>query len=140
MLGGLPPDDYFGSRHPTNPWNMEGTMPQTIMLVRSCQLGSVEPSDAAFGIEMLDKFFHALESRPDRPTAICFYTEGVKALAKGSPLETGLRLLAGLGVRIVACGSCVEHYGLADKLAVGEIGGMPDIVQLIAESDKVVTI
>jgi sulfur relay (sulfurtransferase) complex TusBCD TusD component (DsrE family) len=115
-------------------------MHKTLILVTKSQLGTVEPADAAFGVEMLDKFFHTLESRHDRPEVICFYTDGVNALAEGSPLETGLRLLHGLGVRIVACVSCVEYYGLIDKLAVGEIVGTPEIVQLIAEAEKVVTI
>ena len=113
---------------------------KTVILVTKKQLGSVTPEDSAFGEEMLDNFFHALESRNDKPEAICFYTEGVQALAKGTPLETGLRLLHGLGIRMVACKSCVEHYGLTGKLAVGEAAGMPDILQLLLEADKVVTI
>lgn len=112
----------------------------TVILVTKPQLGTVAAEDAEFGAEMLDKFFHTLESRKERPEAICFYTEGVKALAKGSVLETGLRLLHGLGVKLIACGSCVQRYGLADQLAVGDVKGMPDIVELISQAEKVVTI
>ena len=112
----------------------------TVILVTKAQLGTVDPADAEFGTEMLDKFFHTLERRKERPKAICFYTEGVKALAKGSSLELGLGLLHGLGVPLLACGSCVERYGLTDKLAVGDVVGMPDIVELMAQADKVITI
>ena len=34
----------------------------------------------------------------------------------------------------------LEEYGLTDKVAVGEVGGMDTIVQLIADSSKVVTV
>ncbi|MCA9262422.1 MAG: DsrE family protein [Planctomycetales bacterium] len=115
-------------------------MQNTVILVTKPYLGSVESGDAEFGAEMLDKFFHTLESRKERPTAICFYTEGVKALAVGSPLETGLRLLQGLGVKLAVCGSCADRYGVADKLAVGEIVGMPGIVEWMAQAEKVITI
>ena len=115
-------------------------MKDTVILVSKTYLGTVSAGDTDFGAEMLDKFFHTVESRDERPMAICFYTEGVKALAKGSSFETGLRVLHGLGVRIVACGSCVEYYGLADNLSVGEIGGMPVILDLIAQAAKVVSI
>ena len=114
-------------------------MNNTIILVTKSGLGTTNGDDA-FGAEMLDNFFHALESRSNRPAAICFYTEGVCALAKGSFFEAGLRLLQGLGVRLVACETCVQRYGLEESLAVGEVAVMPEIVQLIAASDKVVTV
>ncbi|MHB8972894.1 MAG: DsrE family protein [Pirellulaceae bacterium] len=90
--------------------------------------------------EMLDKFFHTLERQPEKPHAICFYTDGVNLLAEGSSLVLGLKLLESLGVRIVVCQSCLNHFGLQDRLAVGTIGGMPDIVQLMWEADKVITV
>ena len=115
-------------------------MQDTVILVTRPGLGSTGPADAEFGAEMLDKFFHTLERQPQKPKAICFYTEGVKAVVQGSPFEVGLRLLAGLGVRLLVCGSCVQHYGLEEKLAVGEVGGIPDIVKLMSEASKVITV
>jgi hypothetical protein len=115
-------------------------MQDTVILVTRPGLGSTAPADAEFGREMLDKFFHTLERQPNKPKAICFYTEGVKAVVRGSPFEVGLKLLQGLGVRMIVCGSCVKQYGLEEKLAVGEVGGMPDIVKLMCEAHKVITV
>jgi intracellular sulfur oxidation DsrE/DsrF family protein len=116
------------------------TMSKTVILVTRQGLGTTAPEDADFGLEMLDKFFHTLERQPEKPYAICFYTDGVNLLAEGSSIVLGLKLLEALGVRIVVCQSCLNHYGLQDRLAVGTIGGIPDIVQLMWEADKVITV
>ena len=89
---------------------------------------------------MFDRFLHALESQPVKPHAICFYTDGVKLVCEGSPALLGLRILQGQGVRLVTCRTCLEHFRLTDKVAVGEVGGMNDIVGLLTEADSVVTV
>ncbi|MHC4339140.1 MAG: DsrE family protein [Planctomycetota bacterium] len=115
-------------------------MRNSVVVVTRAGLGTTLPEDEKFGIEMLDKFFHTLETQPERPKAICFYTEGVKAVVEGSPLVLALKILEQQGVRLVACRTCLEYYGLSDKLAVGEAGGMPDIVGLMAGAGSVLTI
>lgn len=113
---------------------------KTVILVTRAGLGKTTKGDEAFGSEMLDKFFHTLESQPLKPHAICFYTEGARVACEGSPHLLGLGLLAGLGVRLVTCRTCLEHYGLAAELAVGEAGGMVEIVSLLNEADTVITV
>lgn len=115
-------------------------MDKTVILVTRQGLGATIPADAAFGLEMLDKFFHTLEREALRPAAICFYTEGVKLLVAGSAVEMGLKILQGLGVRIVACQSCVNQYGLQDQIVVGEVKGLLEIAQVMSEADKVITV
>ncbi|HXX24294.1 MAG TPA: DsrE family protein [Terriglobia bacterium] len=115
-------------------------MSKLVLLVTREGLGQVDPTDRPFGLEMFDRFLHALESQAVKPHAICFYTAGVKLVCNGSPGLLGLRILHGQGVRLVACRTCLEHFGLSDKVAVGEVGGMNDIVGLLTEADSVVTV
>ncbi len=115
-------------------------MKDTVIVVTRQGLGTTAPEDQAFGLKMLDLFCHVLESQAEKPKAICFYTEGVKLVARGSPLAQALQLLAGLGVRLVACQTCVNEYGLQDRIAVGEVAGMTEIVRLMAEAAKVITV
>ncbi len=115
-------------------------MGKSVFLVTRNGLGSVAADDQAFGVEMFDNFLHALETQLEQVEALCFYTEGVRLLTKGSKALPALRLLAGLGARLVACRTCLSHYGLVDDLAVGEIGTMKDIVQLMTTADRVVTV
>ena len=115
-------------------------MKKLVMLVTQEGLGRVDPSDRQFGVEMFDRFLHALEGQAARPTSICFYTNGVKLACQGSPALLGLTLLQGMGVRLVVCRTCLEHFQMIDKIAVGEVGGMNDIVALLCDADSVVTV
>jgi len=113
---------------------------KVVVLVRQAGLGEVRPDDQAFGLEMLDLFLHAVEGQAAKLHAMCFYTEGVRLVCEGSPVLASLQLLAGMGVRLVVCGTCLGHFGLSDKVAVGEVGGMKDIVGLLMEAGHVITV
>ena len=113
---------------------------KTLILVTRNSLGTVSAGDEPFGTEMLDKFFHTIESRTEKPHAICFYTEGAKVVCEGSPHILSLKLLEGLGVKLVTCQTCLNHYGIADQVAVGGTGGMVEIIELIEQATKVITV
>ncbi len=111
-----------------------------VILVRQEGLGQVAADDRAFGCQMFDLFLHTLEPRKVKPKAICFYTEGVRLVCKGSPAVPGLALLEGMGVQLIACKTCLDHYGLTEQVAVGKVGGMKDITAAMMEADAVLTI
>jgi len=115
-------------------------MRKFLVLVTREGLGRVDPTEKQFGVEMFDRFLHTLESQPLRPHSMCFYTDGVKLVCEGSPVLLGLRILEQIGVRMVTCRTCLEHFHLTDKVAVGEVGGMNDIVRLLTDADSVVTV
>jgi intracellular sulfur oxidation DsrE/DsrF family protein len=74
------------------------------------------------------------------PSAIAFYGDGVRLVAEGSPCLDELRQLAGRGVRLLACRTCLDFYGLIDQVRVGEIGNMAMIVELQARCAKVIAV
>ena len=115
-------------------------MSKLVLLVTREGLGQVGAADRQFGLEMFDRLLHAWESQPIKPHTICFYTDGVKLVCDGSPALLGLRMLQGQGVRLLACRTCLEHFHLIDKVALGEVGGMNDIVRLLTDVDSVVTV
>lgn len=111
-----------------------------VILVRQEGLGQVGLQDRDFGLEMFDRFLHTLESQPAKPHTICFYTEGVKLTCQGSPVVPGLQLIEGMGVRLLICRTCLEYYGLTEKVAVGQISTMSEIVKTLIAADKVLTV
>ena len=113
---------------------------KVVVLVRQEGLGSISPADAQFGLEMFDRFIHSLEGQQVKPYAICFYTEGVKLACEGSKAVFGLRMLLGMGVQILICSTCLDHYGLLNKVAVGEVRGMAEISGLLMEADHVISV
>jgi hypothetical protein len=113
---------------------------RTVVLVRQAGFGQVAPGDEAFGVQMLDSFLHVCEAPDARPAAIAFVTEGVRMACRGSPVLLALKILAEHGVEIVACKTCLGHYGLADALAVGRVGTMPEIVRMLQGADVALTV
>ena len=86
------------------------------------------------------KFLTLLKELDPLPSQICFYTEGVKLVCKGSPVLEPLRALEAKGVELIICSTCLEYYGLTDQREIGIVGGMPDILEAIARAGKVVSV
>jgi len=72
------------------------------------------------------------------PDAIIFYNAGVRLCCEGSPLLDDLRVLEETGVEIIACGTCLNFFGLAPKLAVGRGSDMLEIASRLSEAGRIV--
>ena len=91
--------------------------------------------------EKLTKTFLTLtQQNPNFPRAICFYTEGVKLACEGSPVLDELRALEARGVRLILCQTCLDYFGLKDKVRAGIVGGMGDIMAAMWQADSVLTV
>jgi sulfur relay (sulfurtransferase) complex TusBCD TusD component (DsrE family) len=42
------------------------------------------------------------------------------------------------GTEVMTCGTCLNHYGIADQLKVGTVTNMYDIVEKLTTADLVV--
>jgi intracellular sulfur oxidation DsrE/DsrF family protein len=103
-----------------------------VLLVGSQGMGS---GDEALGLTILENFLKALVANPLRPDKIVCWNAGVKLLTADSPAIGVLQDLEGVGVEILACKTCVEHFGLQGKLRTGEVSTMPIISDLLLRSD-----
>jgi len=90
--------------------------------------------------KLFRKYLLLLQENHTLPAAICFYTSGVKMVVEGSPVLDILQTLEAQGVRLIVCKTCLDYYGLADRVRVGTIGGMGDIIAAQTLADKVITI
>ena len=80
--------------------------------------------DDELGATLMKAFVFALTQQDELPQVILAYNGGVKVTCEGSPALDDLKKLADAGVEIYSCGTCLNHYGLTDKLAVGEVTNM----------------
>ena len=78
---------------------------------RSC------PGKIAFG----KGFLYALTQQDKFPETLLFYNSGAFMTVEGSEALADLRFLEESGVEILTCGTCLNHYDLAEKLAVGQV-------------------
>lgn len=96
--------------------------------------------DLALQKKLIQKYLVLLEESNLLPSVISFYTDGVKLAVEGSHVLEELARLEARGVRLVLCATCLEHYGLADKVKVGIPGGMTDIIEAQWRAEKVITL
>ena len=96
--------------------------------------------DSALRHSLLRKYLLLVQENGALPGAICFYTLGVKMVVEGSPVLDILQSLEARGVRLIICKTCLDYYGLLDKVQVGVIGGMGDIIAAQSLAEKVITL
>jgi hypothetical protein len=109
----------------------------TVVLINNDGMGSAEEP---LRHKLLTVYLTMLQENGLFPGAICFYADGVKMVVEGSPILDLLRALEEKGVRLIICSTCLQYFGLSDKVAVGIVGGMNDIVLAQWMAAKVITI
>jgi len=58
--------------------------------------------------------------------------------AEGSDGLEALKAPAQVGVEVLSFGTCVDFYGLKEKIRLGRISNMYDIAQWLVEADRLV--
>ena len=87
---------------------------------------------------LIKGFIFALTQQEHLPSTILFYNGGARLTCEDSASLEDLKKLASLGVEILTCGTCLNYYGLTEKLQVGGVTNMYVIAQTMAEADLVV--
>jgi len=87
---------------------------------------------------LIKGFIFALTQMDQLPSAILFYNGGATLTTEGSASLEDLKNLEAQGVEILTCGTCLNYYGLGDKLRVGEVTNMYSIVEKLTTADLVV--
>ena len=90
------------------------------------------------GRNLMKAFIYAVTQQDELPATMLFYNGGAHLTCEGSPALDDLKALAEQGVEILTCGTCLNHYGMADKLAVGEVTNMYVICQKVEQASNIV--
>ena len=89
---------------------------------------------------LAEKYLALLVDSNMLPAKILFYTHGVKLACQGSPVLAQLKTLGEKGVELILCKTCLDFFGLSEKVEVGIIGSMADILECMAKADKVISL
>jgi hypothetical protein len=109
----------------------------TVLLITRNGMGDAEPE---LQHKLISTYLQLLNDEDIRPAAICFYTNGVRLAVEGSPVIDSLKSLEAKGVRLVLCSTCLNYYNLNDKVRVGIVGGMGDILEAQRRAGKVISL
>lgn len=107
----------------------------TVVVIASDRMG--EGNDE-LGKVLIKGFVFAVTQLDKLPKKMLFYNGGATLTTEGSDSIEDLKLLEEQGVEILTCGTCLDYYGLKDKLQVGSVTNMYSIVEAMNEADKII--
>jgi selenium metabolism protein YedF len=108
-----------------------------MVLVTSVHMGH---GDDGLGDMLMFNFLKTLKEMGPDLWRLVFVNSGVSFTAEGSEAVPILQELAGEGVQILACGACLAYFHILDKMQIGEVTNMLEIVTSMKDADSVVTI
>lgn len=106
-----------------------------VVAVSSDRMGS---GNDELGKVLIKGFIFAVTQLDELPKTMLFYNGGATLTTEGSDSLEDLKSLEAQGVEILTCGTCLDYYGLKDKLAVGSVTNMYSIVETLAGAGKII--
>lgn len=117
--------------------NMNNEADNIVIVITSNKLGS---GDNELGEVLMKSYTYALTEVSPVPKTIIFLNSGVKLTTEGSAVLDNIEKLQQAGVEIISCGTCLDFYGLKEKLMVGIVGNMYSIVEKMHNATKVINV
>ena len=90
------------------------------------------------GKVLMKSFLFAVTQLEELPKTMLFYNGGATLTTEESDSLEDLKNLEAQGVEIMTCGTCLDYYGLKEKLAVGTVTNMYSIVETMEQASKVI--
>jgi selenium metabolism protein YedF len=108
---------------------------EIVILVSSEFLGN---GDDKLGAALMKSYLYALTESEQLPTAMLFLNGGVKLTSEGSDVLESIKILEGKGVELLSCGTCLDFYGLKEKLAIGSVTNMYTIIEKMHQASNTI--
>ena len=112
------------------PEGSSGGGPVEVVLLSADGIGQGDPELARL---LMRGFVYTLTEAERVPRRLLLMNSGVKLAVEGSESLANLQKLEARGVEVLACGTCLEFFGLTSRLAVGGITNMYEIAGHLME-------
>ena len=90
------------------------------------------------GNVLIKSFIYVVSQLKELPKAMVLYNGGAKLCTEGSECLEDLKNMEEHGVEILACGTCLSFFDMKEKIAVGKISNMYDIVDTLNNAEKII--
>lgn len=114
------------------------TPDNTADFIVACGSNKMGDGDDRLGTVLMKSFIFALTKQDQFPREILFYNSGAFLACEGSDVLEDLMELENKGCQIFTCGTCLNFYGLDEKLRIGSVTNMYDIVEKMEKAGKVI--
>ncbi|MFO7677850.1 MAG: DsrE family protein [Thermoplasmatota archaeon] len=109
---------------------------KTTIILHSESLGK---GDEKLGKILMASFLRKLWGLQKKPDVMIFYNSAVNLLTDTSSVLDALDALSKDGVDLIGCKTCIGFYNIEQKLSIGRMVDMQEIVSLLMKSDRVIT-
>ena len=106
-----------------------------IIVLNSNKMGI---GDDDLGRLLMKGYLNTIDQLDVLPLEIICYNSGVKLAEKGTDSAQTLKKIENQGVKITLCGTCVDFFGLKEKLEVGTISNMLYIAGKLSSGIQIV--
>ena len=110
---------------------------KTTVLIASDTMGR---GDDELGCKLMYNFLATLPELQDELWRVVLVNGGVKLAVENAPALEKLQDIEKMGVRILVCGTCLDHFNLLEQKAIGETTNMLDVVTSLQAADKVIRV
>lgn len=107
----------------------------TVVAISAAVMGA---GDDDLGTVLMKAFIYAISQQETLPKTILFYNGGAKLTCEDSPTLEDIKSLEAQGVEVLTCGTCLNHYGLSEKLKIGGVSNMYEIAEKMTQADLIV--
>jgi len=129
--------DSMTSAQPHPATKTQGEAKKILVMCASDRLGF---GDDTLGLKLMANFLRTLKEMGEDLWRLVFVNNGVKLTIEGSEVLEDLKAYESAGLKILVCGTCLNHFGVLEKKRVGETTNMLDIVTAMQLADKVINI
>ncbi len=89
---------------------------------------------------LMRSFLQTLEQSDVQPRKIILINSGVKLACQGAEVLEDLQELAAKGAEILACGTCLDFFGIKKNLMVGKVSNMYEILNSLSKAGKLIKV
>ena len=107
----------------------------TVIFIASDGIGR---GDDELGATLMKTFLDTLSQFGGGLSHIICVNGGARLAVQGSPVLDQLRQLEELGAQVLVCGTCLNHFDIKDKLAVGSVSNMYAIIETLSQATRII--
>ncbi len=137
VIGTLSDDEASTTSKPAAKSKMETEIKKIMVMCATDRIGF---GDDDLGLKLMINFVRTLKEMGTELWRLVLVNNGVKLAIEGSEVLEDLQAYEKDGLKILVCGTCLDHFSLLEQKRVGETTNMLDIVTAMQVADKVVSI
>jgi selenium metabolism protein YedF len=109
----------------------------TVLFICTDAIGA---GDHELGATLMKMFLYAYAEREEPPMVVALMNAGVKLVTEDEETAADIRRLEEQGAEVLVCGTCLDYYGLKQKLRVGRVSNVYEIQSILVGAGRLVSL